>query len=161
MNLLAVLETISVLKGLKKQTLEQVAGLAEARTAVAGSSIILQGEPTRGLFVLADGVASVFRTDLEGQMLRMATLETGAFFAELSLFDPAPRTVTIMAETTCSLLHIDATDLEAYLLKIPELDRCAFYQIAAADIASRFRDLNMDYMVSQQMLWKQALSKST
>src|SRR4051812_20012026 len=52
---------------------------------------VIEGEPTRGMFILLSGRVSVYKSDhgTSGGMARLATLEAGAHFGEFSLFDSA------------------------------------------------------------------------
>ena len=84
---------------------QEIADRAEARQIADGASIVTQGESGDEFFVLASGHATVTRDGKE-----VAKLDPGAFFGELSLFDPAPRnaTVTATGPATVVVLHRDA-----------------------------------------------------
>ena len=92
-------------------------------------------------------------------MHRIAYLEEGAFFGELSLFDNYPRTATVAAETAAAMFCLDAVPFEAFLAKLGPDAMVRFYKSCAEDMVSRFRALNTDYINSQQQLWKLAMQK--
>jgi cAMP-dependent protein kinase regulator len=76
------------------QDLEEVANLATPRHADPGDDIVHEGDAGDEFFVLASGNAIVRRG---GDVV--ATLDAGAYFGELALFDPAPRNATVTATT--------------------------------------------------------------
>lgn len=125
------------------------------------SNAVIEGEQTRGLYILLDGTVSVYKADpVSGSMGRLAILESGAHFGELSLFDYAPRSATVMAENTCHLFHLDADEFRNFLTAQGENLQVRFYRTCAEDLVERFRQLNADYMAAQQLLWKYALRRN-
>lgn len=124
------------------------------------TNAVIEGEPTRGMFLLLYGRVSVYKTDpTSGSMVRLAMLEEGANFGEMSLFDSAPRSATVVAETTCYLLQLDAENFNRFLAEAGDDLQVRFFKTCAEELATRFRRLNGDYINSQQLLWKYALRK--
>jgi CRP-like cAMP-binding protein len=125
------------------------------------SNAVIEGEPTRGLYILLYGRVSVYKTDpVTGSLLRLAMLEEGANFGELSLFDHAPRSATVAAETACYLFLLDADSFNKFLADAGDDLQVRFFKTCAEELAVRFRRLNGDYINSQQLLWKHALRRS-
>ncbi len=121
------------------------------------SNAVIEGEPTRGLYVILEGTVSVYKTDPEsGALSRLAVLEAGAYFGELSLFDTSSRSATVTAETSCHCFVLDAEAFHQYLTKSGENLQLRFYKTCAEDLVDRFRKLNSDYINSQNMLWRYA-----
>jgi CRP-like cAMP-binding protein len=81
------------------QDLEEVAKLATPRHVEVGDVIVREGDAGTEFFVLASGSALVRRG---GDVV--ASLEPGAFFGELALFDPAPRNATVTATAPATLV---------------------------------------------------------
>jgi len=126
----------------------------------AKAHAVIEGEPTRGFYILLHGRVSVYKTDpVTGGMVRLAILEEGANFGELSLFDNAPRSATVVAETGCYLFQLDFDAFSGFLAQATDDLRLRFYQTCVEELAVRFRLLNGDYINSQQLLWKYALRK--
>lgn len=121
------------------------------------SHAVIEGEPTRGLYLILDGTVSIYKTDPENQSLaRIAVLESGTHFGELSLFDNAPRSATVIAETSTQCFLLDADDFAGYLNKMGENLQLRFYKTCSEDLAIRLRNLNSDYISSQNVLWRYA-----
>lgn len=124
------------------------------------SHAVIEGEPTRGMYILLAGTVSVYKTDqATNSMNRLAILEEGANFGELSLFDNAPRSATVLAENQCILFHLPAEGFKTFLDAEGADLQIRFYRTCAENLVERFRLLNTDYMISQQLLWKYALRK--
>lgn len=121
---------------------------------------IIEGEPTRGMFIILEGRVSIYKTDqTSANLIRLATFEAGGHFGEFSLFDQAPRSATVAAETACRLFELDAGHFKSFTEREgPDLE-LRFYRTCAEELAARFRSLNGDYLAAQRLLWKFALRK--
>ncbi len=121
------------------------------------SHAVIEGEATRGLYVILDGTVSVYKTDpANNSLARLAVLESGAYFGELSLFDSAPRSATVTAETTVQCFVLDAGTFNRFLESMGENLQLRFYKTCAEELVDRLRRLNSDYISSQNMLWRYA-----
>jgi len=154
------LKSVSIMRKFTKQELEQIYSQGEVRTFKPKSYAVIEGEPTRGLFIILKGNVSVYKSDESGKtMHRIALLEEGSHFGELSLFDPAPRAATVAAESICHMFYLDISKFESALNAFGPEACVRFYRTCAEELAARFRILNADYINSQQTLWKHALRK--
>jgi CRP-like cAMP-binding protein len=123
-------------------------------------NIVIEGERSSGLFILMNGRVSIYKSDgASHNLARFAILEEGASFGELSLFDDAPRSATVIADVDSLLFYLDADDFHRYLNESGADLQVKFYKTCAVYLAVRFRKLNVDYINSQQLLWKHALRK--
>ncbi len=122
------------------------------------SHAVIEGESSRGLYVILEGTVSVYKTDpSNNSMARLAVLESGAYFGELSLFDNAPRSATVSAETTVQCFLLEADDFHRFLeTEGGENLQLRFYRTCAEELVDRLRKLNSDYITSQNMLWRYA-----
>jgi CRP-like cAMP-binding protein len=155
------LKSIGLMKRFTNEELSLLYAEGEFKTIMPQSYAVIEGEPSRGLFVLLKGTVSVYKNDITGSsMHRIAILEEGAFFGELSLFDKHPRTATVAAESVCQMFYLDAERFERFLEDRGSDAKIRFYRQCAEELAQRFRILNSDYINSQQLLWKYALRKS-
>lgn len=84
-------------------------------------SIIEQGDAGESMFVMLDGRASVMvRVDGKGAA-RVATLNTGDCFGEMSLLTGEPRAATVVAATDCEVLEIGKGAISRLLRENPRL----------------------------------------
>lgn len=155
------LRKISIFDGLSDEELKQIYSLGTIKTVNAKANVIIEGEKSRGLFILLYGSVSVYKSDqVEGNMIRLAFLEKEAVFGELSLFDIAPRSATVVAENDCYLFVLEADSFEEYLNLEGDQIKTRFYKKCAQEMVERFRRQNGDYVIAQKLLWKYALRKS-
>ncbi len=123
---------------------------------------VIEGEPTRGLFIILSGQLSVYKRDpMSNESHRLASLKAGDSFGELSLFDQSPRSATVSAESPAFLFSLEAESFESFLHKEGEAVKAYFYRSCAAVLSEKLRILNADYITSQQLLWKYALRRDT
>jgi len=154
------LNEISVFRGFKSEELQRLVTFGRVLKINAGAHAVIEGDPSRGLYLILKGHASVHKTDVSnGKLVRIAHLEEGVFFGELSLFDSGPRSATVEADVEMEVYVLDAEDFESFLKKEGAALELTFYRTCAVDLAKRFRVLNQEYVNTQKLLWKQAFSK--
>jgi CRP-like cAMP-binding protein len=68
---------------------------------------------------------------------KIATVQAGAIVGELSLLDRGSRTATVVCDTDCELLVVDARHLFAVIDEVPAMA----HKLLAA-LATRIRDLD-------------------
>lgn len=155
------LRSVSIFSRLSDLELRKLYSLGELVRLRPSAHAVIEGEPTRGLYLLLSGTVSVYKADpVTGALARLATLEEGSHFGEMSLFDFAARSATVTAETPCQLFHLDANEFSQFLQSEGDGLQVRFYRTCAEELVERFRKLNADYMSSQQLLWKYALRRS-
>jgi len=154
------LRSIAIFRCFNQDELKLLYQNGQVKSFRTGSHLVIEGEPTRGLYVLLVGTASVYKTDETTKaMYRLAFLEEGSNFGEMSLFDNAPRSATVSAETACHLFYLDIVNFENFLGQIADDSKVRFYKSCAEELAERFRRLNNDYVYAQKLLWQHALRK--
>lgn len=154
------LRSISIFREFTQEELMEIYGRGEIRQLNPSAHAVIEGEASRGVYIILSGTVSVYKNDPStGSVHRLARLEKGTSFGELSLFDSAPRSATVSADTTCYLFQLDAPSFEAYLDVSGDNAKARFYKKCAEDMSERFRILNSDYINSQQLLWKYALRR--
>ena len=155
-----LLRKITLFENFSDKEISDLYQLGEQSDFRAKANIIVEGEQSRGLFIVLEGNVSIFKHSYsEKSLIRLALFKVGASFGELSLFDRADRSATVAAETDCSLFHLEAEKFNEYLNKNGNDIKARFYKKCAEDLAARFREQNSDYLNSQQLLWQYALKK--
>jgi small-conductance mechanosensitive channel/CRP-like cAMP-binding protein len=86
----------------------------------AGEDLIQQGAQGSSMFVLVSGLADV-SVEKDGSRTRVANLEAGECFGEMSLLTGEPRTATVTARTDCEVIEIGKEVFGSLLEGSPDL----------------------------------------
>ena len=104
---ITALEQICFFRDLSYQEMLQVMPITFERTFEPGKVIIREGDEGDELFILVEGACEVTNSGV-----KLAKLEAGSSFGELSLVDRQPRSATVTALMPCRVLIIRAADFE-------------------------------------------------
>ena len=85
----------------------------------AGDVIFSQGEPGDDMYIVHEGQVEIVPEGESGE--KIATLEKGDFFGEMSLLEELPRLASARALTRTKLVRIDAAAFDKILRKDPEI----------------------------------------
>lgn len=86
-----------------------------------GEVLFEQDDPGETLYAIASGAFEFSVLSSDGRKLSLDVMREGAIFGEIALFDPGPRTATVIATEPSSVWGIKNTDVLAALVKRPEL----------------------------------------
>lgn len=117
---IAALRRIRLLSYLTDDQLARFAEFVEAERLPQGSVIVKQGDRGNAMFVILEGEVSV-RLNMDGLQTELATLSTGDFFGDFSLFDHGPRSADVVANSSCLLLKISVDHFERLAHEAPDL----------------------------------------
>lgn len=107
---------------LGKRELEQVAETCVERDYAPGDTLVQQGGPGVGLFVIVSGHVQVTQQPEGGGEPRLlATLGPGEVFGEMALLDDLPRSATGIAVDQVHALLITSFDFRALLREDPDM----------------------------------------
>jgi len=89
-----------------------MASAAEERRVAAGEVLIHEGEEADAFYVVLDGraLASIGSTVVHGSRELLREMGAGEHFGELGLLERRPRTATVEALTTLTVLRIDGEE---------------------------------------------------
>ncbi len=104
-----------------------------------GEVLFREGDPGQELFVIREGSVVISKPVLGRVEQVLARLGPGDFFGEMSLFDRAPRSASVQAETETLLLCLDRENLLQLIEVSPPAAAAFFYQLAQVFI-KRLRD---------------------
>lgn len=159
-KLVGYIKQLKLFATFTKEELYSLVSAGRIDTFNKGASIVVEGENTQGLNVITEGMVSVYKSNpTSDQLVRLAHLEPGAVFGELSLINNAARAATVTAETVSKVFNIDASNFTDFLIEGGERRQLAFYKNCSMDLAERFREQNEDYLNTQRLLWEKAFSK--
>jgi cAMP-dependent protein kinase regulator len=113
---LSYLAQVPMLHACNEEQRQHIASRAEARQVADGDDIVVEGQTGDEFYVLASGHATVTRGGTT-----VATLDPGAFFGELALFDPAPRNATVTAKGPVTVVALHRDEFQELLGEVPAL----------------------------------------
>jgi uncharacterized membrane protein len=143
-----LLASIPLFESLTPEDLDGLARRLEAVDTAAGDEIFKQGDEGSALFIIEDGAVEIAYGEGKGKV-SLATLYTGQYFGELSLFDGSPRSATAIAMRSSRLMRLDRDDIVDFVNKNP----AAALRIIA-EMSERLRQTNelMSRQVSRNVL---------
>lgn len=110
-----VLGRVPLFTDLGRRELQRLAATCVERDYPAGSTLVRQGQPGVGLFIIVSGRARVGREDAAGTMQELSVLGPGDVFGEMSLLDDLPRSATVVAIEPLKALLLPVYDFRAAL----------------------------------------------
>ena len=118
----ALLTRIELFEGLTEDERSQLSGRMRERLFREGAVLIKCGETGDSMFILCEGLLDVRVALKEGQAeSRVAMLQAGMFFGEMSVLTGEPRSATIIAATDALVFEISKDDIAALIRNRPEL----------------------------------------
>ncbi len=107
-----------------------------------GQVVVEQGSQGDAIFLLYDGTLSVGTLDAQGRSIELARIDqSGAFFGEIALVDPGPRSATVRASGEAVLLSLTLDDLGSFFERFDKTEAVVLRNIARV-LARRLRDSN-------------------
>jgi CRP/FNR family cyclic AMP-dependent transcriptional regulator len=114
---------------LAPEELTQVGSMMHARSFLPYETIVRQGAPGVGMYVILSGSAVVNLETAEGNTIRLATLGEHQFFGEMSLLDGAPRAASVVANERTETLGFFRPDLMGLIEHSPQLGFKIVWQV--------------------------------
>ena len=133
--------------GLPDASLDLLIPMLVERRFDAGATIVAEGEPGRSMFIVHSGHLVVSKLGDSGRAIRMAGLEPGDFFGEMTLIEMQNRSTTVVAESATVLYELSArclytyykADIHAYVMVMQNINRELCRRLRRAD--SRIAEL--------------------
>ena len=118
------LKRFPILEKLDERILAELAPYFATKTFPAGREIVRQNDPGDHFYIIARGKVEVWRTEEQsGHTARVAVLQDGDFFGEITLITGFPRTATVRTLTTCTCLSLERGQFNRLLDRFPDLRR--------------------------------------
>jgi len=127
--------------GLSGASLDLLVSMLVERRFDVGHIVVAEGEPGRSMFIVHSGKLAVSKLGASGRVVRMAGLEPGDFFGEMTLIEIQNRSATVVAEsrtvlyelTTRDLYTYYKADLHAYVIVMQNINRELCRRLRRAD----------------------------
>ena len=121
-----ILENVSAFRGLKIEEIAEVFQFAEKKVFKPQDPIVIEGKVGSFMYILIDGEAIVSKKLRPGISTELRRLGPADCFGEMSVVDNEPRSASVTAATTCTLLRLNAQSLQIR----PEIGMRIFRNIA-------------------------------
>ena len=131
----AFLRTVSVFKDLAEPHLVALAFRLRERTLKKGEVLFREGDRGEELYLVREGTVVISKPVIGRVEQVLARMGRGEFFGEMSLFDQAPRSATIQAETDALLLYLDRGSLHQFIEISPRAAAAFFFQMVQVFVA--------------------------
>jgi CRP-like cAMP-binding protein len=152
-----VLRSIPLFQELNETECRQIAEVIQMNSFAAGETVIRQGESSRNLWVMLEGVCNVVKRlspdDPRSESIVLASLEPYHYFGEMSFFHPAPHSADVVAKTDVKVLRISHSDYEDLVAEGVWAAYKLSYNVVQ-ELADRLR--RMDDWVSELVLRQKA-----
>ncbi len=120
-DLSVVLGKTALLSSLTAAELHLLAARTVRKSYHAGELLFSEGEPCRGLHIIAVGRVRIFKTSVGGREQVLAIDGAGESVAELPVFDGGPYPASGVAVEDAEIAFISRQDLRAYCMEHPEV----------------------------------------
>jgi hypothetical protein len=136
------LSKLSLMETMSPKELVVLEGLIEKRIFSAGEDVFLEGTAGSELFIIAEGLASVYRTLESGRgNYRVITFGPDMVFGEMALLDSKPRSASVKSDTklTCYALSRE------HLSRLQEKNNAIAVKLLlslSSELAKRLRSAN-------------------
>jgi small-conductance mechanosensitive channel/CRP-like cAMP-binding protein len=117
----AAIASVDLFALLSDEARGRLADGARERRFAEGETIVREGDRGSSMFIVESGRLGVSAHGTVGQSQKLAVLESGSAFGEVSLLTGDPRTATVRALTEATLLEIDKKTLFPILRDNPSI----------------------------------------
>ncbi len=104
-----------------------------------GETILREGDPPDGFYVLRSGLARVLKNAEDGQEVSLSVLHEGEFFGEAGLLEGTPRTASVRAASEVHCLRLDVSVFAALVRVYPRVGEAFALQTRARRLSNFLR----------------------
>jgi len=119
------LRAVSLFRQLPEDVLLNLGGLASEEHYERNDILFNEGEAGDALFLVVEGTVLIQKvlSKEEGTYKDLGVAEAGEIFGEMALFDNMPRSATVRATSTLTVLRIGRKEFDRFLQEDPESAR--------------------------------------
>ncbi|MCJ7701676.1 MAG: Crp/Fnr family transcriptional regulator [Anaerolineales bacterium] len=125
-----ILGSVSYFAGLDENTMDAITRTALRRTYDPNQVILIEGEPSTGLYVVETGWLKVTKISTEGREQVLQTLGPGDTFNAVSVFTGTPNQASVVALEQAVLWWVPRDEILRLLEKNPTLARLVIQDLA-------------------------------
>jgi len=120
-NAVSILRDHTCMHCLDNDQAEQLVSVAPRRLFANGEVLVREGDEGDSMYVILEGRVEVFLKNERAGSEKIASLNTGDYFGEMSLMTGEPRTATVRASGDVLVMEIDKSRLAPILKNRPDL----------------------------------------
>jgi len=120
-NIITILQQINLFSSLSKKELSELATVSHLSHYDKDAVIFTQGEMSKNLMILIDGVVSIYKHDSKGNEVVIGYFNRYALLAEAATLRKVPLPSTARFQTDGSILKISLDGFEKFLLSHSKL----------------------------------------
>lgn len=120
-NIVNILQKINLFSSLSENELNDLATVSHLSHYEKDSIIFTQGDMSKNLMILIDGVVSIYKHDSKGNEVVIGYFNRYALLAEAAILRKTPLPSSARFQTDGSLLKISLEGFESFLLSHPKL----------------------------------------
>lgn len=119
-------------------SLKSIARYFSASRIEKGKAIFKEGDVGNFMCIICSGKVAVYKTNSDGENIKIATLRSGRAFGEMAVLDSERRSATCASATQCTLLVLSKESLDKMVLQIPAT-AAKVIRTVAASLSRRLR----------------------
>lgn len=89
------------------------------KTFKNGEVIVKEGDTGKSFFQLVDGSAYVYAGTGKDDQIKLGVMEAGEYFGEMAILEAYPRSASVIAKGTVTVIEIPEHELNSYLAEDP------------------------------------------
>ncbi len=126
------LKSHPIFKNLSEGDIEQLLKdeISEERVCLKDSVIIREGELGDSVFLIGSGSVRVIFQEKNGRENTLSILKKGDFFGEIATFEKMPRSATIIAQETSTLLEAEGNGFSKIIEEHPDITFRVFSKLS-------------------------------
>jgi small-conductance mechanosensitive channel/CRP-like cAMP-binding protein len=146
----AILEKVPLFEALPDKDREKIAHEATIQDFGAGELIVRQDAPGESLYIILNGACEVLLERKRRGTKKVATINKGDFFGEMSLLTGEARSATVKTLEYATVIRVDKALFSTFLASNPDI--C---EKLGAVMAQRQQDLSLEANKTQEKLTDQ------
>ncbi len=145
MNVTQILRNSEIFAGLTDEDLGKVADLCERKKYAAGEVITRQGEAGDAIYIVVEGFVEIsVPTSGKAAERALVQLGTGQVIGEMALVDGGPRSATVRALTTPTVIEVIRREAFETLCQEDTYIGYRVMRNLAADLSFKLRHQNLE-----------------
>ncbi len=141
------LQRVSLFNGISRREFGHLFQALVVRTYEPGEILFHEGDVGRALYILESGTVELSRSTRTGDTTRIALLQPGDYFGEMSLLDECPRSATAAAAEIVKVHLLYKTELEKLVKQVPHVGAAIMMHLGTL-LAARLRAMTFSTPIS-------------